>query len=152
LCARRSLGTKFAVSAANGDSSGENGGSSRTSWQQQYERGASVYDASHHTPNRGYGTIVGTADPAPDGSQKWVVEWEGGKGRRACGIQEAYLDLALIPHWQRKAPTGLNQPILVVLGTHKGKTGETKRKVGLGPGSVLTGGYGWHDSCAYSMQ
>lgn len=135
--ARRSLGTKFAATAATGDSSSDgSGGSSSSSSpprQQQYKVGASVYDASHHGASscRGYGRIVGGADIADDGTQRWKVEWEK-EGSRIKPIKETYLELSLIDHRRRTPPSGLDQPILVVLGTHKGKTGVTKKKVGMG--------------------
>ena len=40
-------------------------------------------------------------------------------------IQERYLDLSVVHHDHRQAASGLQQRILVVVGTHKGKEGIT---------------------------
>lgn len=45
-------------------------------------------------------------------------------------IQESYLDLSVVHHDHRQAASGLQQRILVVVGTHKGKQGITVKKVG----------------------
>lgn len=90
--------------------------------QTEYRVGASVYDRSHSGSNRGYGTITEAVEPG-----KWRVAY--GRGSRACASSEPYLELALIRDSARVPPTAMQQPILVVLGTHKGKTGATLKRV-----------------------
>lgn len=96
-----------------------------------FAAGASVYDRSQHGNCRGYGIIDRAAEPAPDGTQKWFVRWDGAaEGSRCTAISERYLELSHIHHRHRKEPTGLQQPILVMVGSSKGKTGVTEKKVG----------------------
>ena len=131
------------VAIGTGASSGtsNSGDTSSPPRQQQFKVGASVYDASHHGSCRGYGTVVGMSDLADDGMQKWKVKWMK-DGTRITAIKETYLELPLIHSCHRVAPSGLNQPILVVLGMHKGKTGVTKKKVGMVVVVVAAGGRG----------
>ena len=91
--------------------------------------GASVYDNTHNQ-SRGFGEIQAATDPAADGTPRWRVLFPG--GRRITSIQQPYLDLSLIHHTQREAPCGLQQRIVVVVGSHKGKAGTTVKKVGAG--------------------
>lgn len=90
--------------------------------QAEYCVGASVYDRSHSGSNRGYGTITEAVEPG-----KWRVHWS--RGSRACASSEPYLELALIRNSSRVPPTAMQQPILVVLGTHMGKAGTTLKRV-----------------------
>ena len=86
-----------------------------------------MWDNSHHASLRGYGVIIEEGDPAQDGPPRWKVEWE--HGQRRSTVSELYLLLPLMQHTNIKAPTALGQDILVVVGTHKGKTGKTVSKV-----------------------
>lgn len=100
--------------------------------QLQFGVGASVYDATHKR-SRGYGVIVRAGRPAP-GSQRWVVKFDHlqpGKmtQQRQTSIAEAYLELPLVHHANRVPPRRLLEDVVVLLGTHKGKTGVTVRKV-----------------------
>lgn len=108
--------------------------------QQQFEIGASVWDNTHHTC-RGYGVICAAGNPADDGTPKWYVEWDNKQeGQRCRAIQETSLQLSLIQHDKRKPPTALGQSIIVLVGTHKGKTGTTVRKVGKPFGVAMIAG------------
>lgn len=119
--ATRSL---FRISAAPVNS---NGTTADPPHQQQFQVGASVYDLAHHGNCRGFGYITQAADPAPDSTARWSVKWEN--GQRTTAIKEQYLALPLISHLHRTPPTALEQPVLVVLGSHRGKTGATVRTV-----------------------
>lgn len=92
-----------------------------------------------HNQSRGYGRILAAAPPAADGNQRWRVKFES--GQRASTIQQRYLDLSWFHHDQREAASGLEQRILVLVGTHKGKEGVTVKRVGavLLPGSWWSG-------------
>ena len=92
--------------------------------------GASVYSLCHKSSDedRGYGCIQRRGDTALDGTPTWFVEWER-PGARQRAFKETSLEVALIPHSSRVEPSGLQQPILVVLGPHKGKRGTTVAQV-----------------------
>jgi hypothetical protein len=62
--------------------------------------------------------------------QRWYVDWQDNQGQRRRAIKESSLALLLMRHTHIKAPTALGQSILVVVGTHKGKTGQTVAQVG----------------------
>ena len=53
-------------------------------------------------------------------------------GQRNTCIQQDYLDLSLIHHSHRQAPSGLQQRVAVMVGKHKGREGTTVKKVGAG--------------------
>ena len=91
--------------------------------------GASVYDSTHNQ-SRGYGEIQAAAPPAENGMPRWKVVFTGGQ-RNTC-IQQDYLDLSLIHHSHRQAPSGLQQRVAVMVGNHKGRKGTTVKKVGGG--------------------
>lgn len=96
-----------------------------------FQPGASVYDASQHGQRRGYGIIDRRAADADDGTRKWYVQWDSAApGSRCTAISETYLRLSHIHHSSRVSPTGLQQPIVVMVGTYKGKAGVTEQKVG----------------------
>ena len=64
-------------------------GDSSTPLQHCFAKGASVHDNSHHAGHRGYGEITSAAEPAPDGTRRWYVEWEVKKdGQRSRPISE----------------------------------------------------------------
>ena len=129
----------LAKAGAGGGGAGSNAESSCSSpsHQQCFRVGASVWDSCHHGSLRGYGTIAAAAEPAEDGMPRWYVDWQGNQGQRRRAIKESSLALPLMRHTHIKAPTALGQSILVVVGTHKGKTGQTVAQVGerLGGGS-----------------
>lgn len=96
-----------------------------------FQPGASVYDASQHGQRRGYGVIDRKAADADDGTRRWYVLWDNAApGSRCTAISETYLWLSHIHHSSRTSPTALQQPIVVMFGTYKGKTGITEQKVG----------------------
>ena len=92
--------------------------------------GASVYSLGHKSTDEdhGYGCIRRHGTPASDGTRTWFVEWER-PGARQRAFKETSLEVALIPHSSRISPSGLQQPVLVVLGQHKGKRGTTVAQV-----------------------
>lgn len=99
-----------------------------------------MYSVGHTSidEDRGYGCIKRRGDTALDGTPTWFVDWER-PGARQRAFKETSLEVALIPHSSRVEPTGLQQPILVVLGQHKGKRGTTVVQVSIWrrePGSV----------------
>lgn len=104
-----------------------------------HSEGASVWDSTHNQ-SRGYGLIRAAAPPTADGNERWQVKFES--GQRMSTIQQRYLDLSWIHHDQRVAASGLQQRIVVVVGTHKGKEGVTVKKVG----AVLLAG-SWRSGC-----
>ncbi len=93
-----------------------------------------MYHISHtlSSESRGYGTISRQAPTVDlDGThQFYVEEWERPRvGARNTSISASHLDLSLVHHKDRTPPTGLDQPILVVVGPHKAATGTTIAKV-----------------------
>lgn len=105
--------------------------------QAAFAPGASVHDNSKHGNSRGYGVIERAAEEAHDGTPKWYVRWDDAPaGSRCTAISETYLELSHIPHHYRKAPKALQQSVVVMYGTYKGKKGKTEKKVGWlhGPG------------------
>lgn len=96
--------------------------------QEDYRIGASVYDRSHNNNPRGYGEISRRASPDDNGNPRYYIAFS--TGQRITAMKETYLELSHIHHRDRVPATALQQRILVVLGTHKGKSGLTIAKVG----------------------
>lgn len=103
-----------------------------------YVCGAWVYDMSHGGLHRGYGKLREEGNPTKDGKSRWYVDWAVGRrdDGRSCAIQERYLEVALISNDRRRTPTAIGQPVLVVLGTLKGRKGTIVGKVGRVLGGV----------------